>query len=348
MIRKLKDICIKSDLPIKDAVNILNNGHCRIVLVLDDENRLKGVVADSDIRRGILKNLSFDLPVSEIMVTEPIISSPDMDDRSLLSLMQLNKCYEIPILDADGKVVGLKTNDTLIGQKLPADVVIMAGGLGTRLMELTKVTPKPLLPISGKPILFIILDQLIDAGFERIILALNYKADMVIDAVNSVSDYDGLVDFVIEKKRLGTGGALSLLEKPSSSSFFVINADLLTNVDFRAMLQFHEKEGNQLTVAVREEGHRLAFGIVELEGSKVLGIEEKPIKKYFVNAGIYVVDCSMMSFIPKDTFYDMPDLIKNLISHGKQVGSFPMHEYWLDIGRYDELEKAQKDADFLC
>ncbi|MCK4828173.1 nucleotidyltransferase family protein [bacterium] len=347
MIRELKDICIGSDLPIKDAVKILNKGHCRIVLVVDEDNRLEGVVADPDIRRAILNGLSFNLPVNEIMVTEPVVSSLDMDKNSIFALMQSAKCYEIPILDHNKKVVGLRTIDAFIGQKLPANVVVMAGGLGNRLMELTKVTPKPLLPINGKPILFIILDQLIVAGFERITLALNYKADMVIDAVNSVPGYKDLVDFIIEKKRLGTGGPLSLLENPSHSSFFVINADLLTNVDFEAMLRFHEVEGNHLTMAIREEGHRVAFGVVELEGSKVLGIEEKPIKKYFINAGIYVVDHSMLRFVPKNSFYDMPDLIRDLISHGKQVGSFPIHEYWLDIGRYDELEKAQKDAKFI-
>jgi len=156
-----------------------------------------------------------------------------------------------------------------------------------------------------------------------------------------------LVNFIIERKRLGTAGALSLLETPLSSPFFVINVDLLTNVDFRTMLRFHETEGNQLKMTVREEGHRVAFGVVRLKGSRVLGVEEKPVRKYFVNVGLYVIDSSALSLIPSNSFYDMPDFINKLIFNGKQVGSFPIHEYWLDIGRYDELEKVQRDANFL-
>jgi len=343
MIQDIKKISVKPSIPIKDAVRILNDGHCRIIFVVDDENKLKGVVTDSDVRRSLLKGLSFDLPICEIMVTNPVVSSPEMNDQSIMSLMKTTKCYEIPVLDQHKRIIGLRTIDAFMRQKLQAHVVVMAGGLGTRLMDLTKVTPKPLLPIKGKPILFIILDQLIDAGFTKITLALNYKANMVIDAVNSVPDYKCLVNFIVEKKRLGTAGPLSLLDKSISNPFFVINADLLTNVDFTALLRFHETEGNQLTMAVREEGYRVAFGVVTLNGTKVLGVKEKPVQKCFVNAGMYVINPSILSLLQSNSFCDMPDFINKVVSNEKQVGSFPIHEYWLDIGKYDELEKAQKD-----
>ena len=343
MTRILEKICVQPTLPIKQAVQVLNDGHLRIALIVDDENRLLGVIADSDIRRAILRGLSFDLPVSEIMVREPVVASVEMGDQAIFSLMQATKRYEIPVLDHDKKVVGLRTIDAFIGQEQQAEVIIMAGGLGTRLRPLTEATPKPLIPVQGKPILFILLDQLILAGFRKITLALNYKANLIKEAIATIPDHANLIHFIEEKKPLGTAGPLSLLASPPVAPFFVVNADLLTNVDFRAMLRFHDMEGNQVTMAVRAEKYQVPFGVVKLKGTHVLGMEEKPIHSYFANAGIYVLDPSVLSFVPENCVYDMPDLINDVIAAGKHVGSFPIHEYWLDIGKHDELQQAQKD-----
>jgi len=339
----LEEICVRPSLSISEVVKVLNNGHRRIILVTDEDGRLLGVVADPDIRRAILKRLSFESPVSDIMITKPVVASADMKESKIFSLMQTTHCYEIPIIDRSLKVVGLKTIDSFIGEKQRAEAVIMAGGLGKRLRPLTETVPKPLLPIGGKPILFILIDRLIRAGFEKITLTLNYKADMIKNAVTAVPEYENIVHFVYETARLGTAGALSLIEYPPIMPFFVMNADLMTKVDFPSMWRFHEMESNLMTMAVREETYQIPFGVVRLKGTRILEIEEKPIHSYFANAGIYVIDPSLLSFVPKNTFYDMPDLINDVIASEKKVGSFPIHEYWADIGNYDELQRVRND-----
>lgn len=339
----LEKICVNKDLSIEKCVKVLNDGHCRIVLVVDDSQRLLGVVADSDIRRAILNKISLETPISEIMVKNPIVASIGMEDTEILSLMKRTKCYEIPLLDEKHIVVGLQTLDGLIGLEPKAEVIIMAGGLGKRLLPITKNVPKPLVLVGGKPILFILIDKLINAGLKKITLALNYKADAIKDAIAAIPSYTNLVDFIEEEQRLGTAGALSLLKKTPVDPVFVMNADLLTAINFRAMLQFHETNQNQITMAVRTEEYQVPFGVVNLEGTRVVDIVEKPVYSYFANAGIYILQPEILSLVPNNSFYDMPNLIADAIKAGKQVGSFPLHEYWLDIGRPDELQKAQQD-----
>ena len=344
MFADLEKICVLSRITIRQAVQVLNDGHQRIALVVDDKQRLLGVVADADIRRSILNGLSFDRPVSEIMAIEPIVAFYGMSDSAILSLMQSTKCYEIPVLDAQRKVVDLKTIDMLVDDEHSTEAVIMAGGLGTRLMPLTENLPKPLITVGDKPILFLLLDQLIAAGFNQIYICLNYKADMIRQSVLAVPSYARLIHFVEEKERLGTAGALSLLQKSPSAPFFVLNADLLTKIDLKAMLRFHKMEGNDVTMAVREEKYQVPFGVVKLQGGQVLGIEEKPVQTYFSNAGIYVVAPSILNLVPSNKIYDMPDLINDAVTDRKQVGIFPVHEYWLDIGRHSDLKRANDDV----
>ena len=340
----LEKICIRPDVSIHDAVQTLNDGHARIVLVTDHENRLLGVVADSDVRRAILKGIAFNLPVREIMTSKPIVAEQGIDDTVISELMKIRKCYEIPIVDVDCRVVGLKTIDTYVGTPQRSEVILMAGGLGTRLAPLTDVTPKPLLPVNGIPVLFRILDRLIESGFRKFTLALNYKADLFRQTIESRAEYRDHVSFVEETKRMGTCGALSLLPSPPKSPFFVMNADLMTKVDFAAMLQFHELERNHMTIAVREEKYQIPFGVVTLNRTQVVEIQEKPTSAYYVNAGIYILDPNALSLIPKNTYMDMPDLVQALIKTQKRVGGFPVHEYWIDIGTQAQLNRAEQDT----
>jgi len=344
---ELEKICVPPTLPIKAALQVLEDGHRRIVLVVDHEYRLLGVVADSDIRRAILKGLSFEKPIKEIMVKKPIVASDDMDDHAIISMIKVNQCYEIPIVDSINRIVGLRTLDTFIGQKQEAEAVIMAGGMGTRLRPLTKDIPKPLVQLDGKPILFILLDQLILSGFRKITLALNYKAALIRRSIEQMPKYIDRVNFIEEKERLGTAGALSLLPGLPERPFFVMNCDLLTKVDFRAMLAYHEKEENSLTMAVRIQKFQLPFGVVKMNAASVDAVEEKPIQSYFANAGIYILNPKILEYIPKNEFYDMPDLVNSVIHNKHAVGSFPIHEYWLDIGQPRELRQAQKDINLL-
>lgn len=339
-----RKICIPPGLSIRKALRVLNDGHQRIVLIVDEAERLLGVLADADIRRAIIAGLSFELPVSAIMATNPVVAASGAADRDILALMKATTCYELPLVDESRRVLGLKKIDAFVARERSTEVVIMAGGTGTRLNPLTETIPKPLIPVGGKPILFILLDLVLAAGLTRITLALNYKADLLRQAVAAVPRYAACVRFVEEDDRLGTAGALSLLSPPPAEPFIVVNADLLTTVDFKALLSFHQAGGNQITMAVRDKEFEIPFGVVELQGTRVLHVKEKPVQNFFVNAGLYVLDASVLPLVPYNRFFDMPDLINAAVAVGMPVGIFPIHEYWLDIGRHSELRQANEDV----
>jgi len=340
---EIKNICIPPSMPISNAVMVLNEGHCRIVLVTDSQERLLGVIADGDIRRALLKGMSFDLPVRDIMETNPVVALTSMNENKIFSLMWKTKCYEIPVLDSKNRITGLRMIDGFIGRKHQSEVIIMAGGQGKRLRPLTETEPKPLITIGGKPILFILLDQLIMTGFKKIILSINYKADMIKNAISVVPSYNKLIHYIEEKEPLGTAGSLSLLDPFPTSPFFVMNADLLTKTDLTAMMRFHEMENNDLTIASLEKIFQVPFGVLKTKQNRIVGIEEKPVRKDLVSAGIYILSPMILDLIPKNQFYDMPDLVNDAVVSGKQVGNFPIHEYWIDIGRHDELRQARKE-----
>ena len=346
-IASLKSICVDPNGSIRQAIQVLNDGHQRIALVVDDDQKLRGVIADGDVRRAILEGIPLDGCITDIMVRTPATVEEHMDDGAVLSMMQSMKIYELPVVNGAGQVLGLKTIDSLMADQKQTCAVVVAGGLGTRLHPLTHEVPKPLVTVGGKPILFALLDQLILCGIRRITLALNYKAEMIRQAISAVPTYARIVDYVEERQRLGTAGPISLLPEVPEESFLVMNADLMTTVDFNAMLQFHEQEQNSVTMAIREEKTKVPYGVVQLEGTTVRDIEEKPVRTDFVNAGIYVLQPDVVLAIPVGEYFDMPDLIKEVIGSGKKVGSFPVHEYWVDIGGRQELERARRDHDAL-
>lgn len=341
----IAQILVAPDLPIIEAVEVLNNGHLRIILIVDRENHLLGVVTDSNIRRAILEKIDFRNPIFRIMVTSPVTAKFGTGDEEIQDLMERTGIHEIPLVDADGCIQGLRLVDEIIqkpesGSKV---AVIMAGGLGTRLRPLTDDRPKPLLQVGDKPILFTLLDQLVAAEFDLIYLTLNYKADMIIDAVNEVPYYAERVRYVHEQERLGTAGALSLLPERPSQPFLVLNGDLLTKVGFNELLRFHSFERNLITMALKEERFTIPYGVATVEGTRVVSLKEKPDHLAFINAGVYVVDPVVLDRIEAGKYLDMPDVVDGLISANLRVGSFPIHEYWLDIGQPEQLQAAQAE-----
>lgn len=339
----LHSVCISKELSIKEALQTLNDGHMRIVLVLDEAGHLEGVVSDSDIRRAILKGISFDRPVSEIMVRKPLVASKGADDKEILALMKRFQIHQIPILDETGIVIDIKLIDDILPVEDSPEAFVFVGGKGVRLHPITEHIPKPLLEVGGQPILFYILDGLLAAGVNGITLALNYKGDMIEEAINNVPRFQRVIKFVREDSELGTAGALSLFKAPPGKPVIVMNGDILSKVDFRSMVNFHLAEKNMATVAVRRESVQIPFGVVDLSGSRITKIVEKPKYEYHVSAGIYVFEPSMLSLIPPNVRIDMPGLLEILLEKSLRVGSFPVHEYWLDIGRHSELAKAQAD-----
>jgi dTDP-glucose pyrophosphorylase/CBS domain-containing protein len=322
-----------------------------IAVVVDDERRLLATITDGDIRRALLAGLDVDEAVIRLIpwylnpTANPPITAPiDTSDAVLLSLMQDHSIRQIPLLDLDGRVCGLAVlHDLLRQSELPVTGVIMAGGFGKRLRPLTDDVPKPMLPLNGRPLLEHMLSKLRQAGIRSVSVTTHYLSKNIIQHFKDGSEFGVNLSYIEEAEPLGTAGALAKLSA-ETAPLLVLNGDILTGVDFRAMLDFHRENDAKLTVGVRQYGIEVPFGVVETDGVRVTAIAEKPVLRYLINAGIYMVDPSICKLIPMDRRCDMPDLIEAAIAAGQTVISFPVREYWLDIGRIEQYQKAKVDV----
>jgi dTDP-glucose pyrophosphorylase len=327
---------------ISEAIKVITKGSLQIGLVLDAEDHLLGTVTDGDIRRGIIREFSLNAPVEKIMNTSPHVARMGASDDEILSIMTKYLVHQIPLLDGNHKVVGLKSLDELIAQpKIKSNwVVLMAGGYGTRLKPLTEDTPKSLLPVGNKPILETILESFSRNSFKRFYISVNYLADSIKNHFKDGADWNVEIDYLEEQSPLGTAGALKLLPERPSEPIIVMNGDLLTRVNFQELLSFHHQQNAQATMCVREFDFQVPFGVVAIEQDQITNIDEKPIHKFFVNAGIYVLDPSTLDMIPENQLFDMTNLFQNLIDNGSKTAVFPIHEYWMDVGQAEDLNKA--------
>lgn len=324
------------------AIEVIDAGSTKILLVVDERNRLLGTVTDGDIRRGILRGLLMSEPVTQIMNRNPRTASRNEGPIPILQSMKEHLLHHIPILDEKGCVVGIEVLDELI-QSRPKEnwVVIMAGGLGDRLKPLTADCPKPLLKVGTKPILETILENFLEYGFRHFFLSVNYKEAMVREYFGDGSRWNVSIEYLQEEERMGTAGALSLLPEKPAQPLIVMNGDVLTKVNFQHLLDFHLEQKAVATMAVREYDFQVPFGVVKMEGQSIVNIDEKPLQRFFVNAGIYVLEPRALEWIPKKTYLDMPHLFNQLAKARAKTIAFPIREYWLDVGRRDDLERAQ-------
>lgn len=345
-----KNVLISPETTIIKAIEIIDAGSLQIALVVDSSNKIVGTVSDGDVRRAILKGCDLDNPVSEIMFTEPTVASCHESRDAILAIMKSKQLRQIPLVDQNGCIVGLDVWDELISiQERDNIVVLMAGGLGTRLGELTKDCPKPLLRVGNKPVLETILENCIEYGFKHFYIAVNFKADMVKEYFGDGSRWGVEVKYIEEKKRLGTAGALGLLPVISSLPMLVMNADVLTKINFKHLMAFHEEHKSIATMCVREYEFQVPFGVVQLDNHRLMNILEKPVHQFFVNAGIYVLNPEVVSMVPTNEYFDMPALFDKLIEKQLETAAFPIREYWLDIGRKADFERANGDyAEVFC
>jgi len=337
-----KNILLKPTSTIKEALQIIDTGAKQIALVVDEDEKLVGTLTDGDIRRGLLNNLSLEDSIEDIIFKNPTVCTMEDTKEDILEIAINKKLYQIPVVDKSGKLIGIKEVDELLKPKIkPNKVILMVGGLGSRLRPLTDEIPKPMLKVGNKPILETIILNFKKYGFINIVLCVNYKSEIIKNYFKNGSNFGVNIEYIYEEKRMGTAGALSLLkEKQPKESFFVMNGDLLTNVNFEHLLTFHQNHNAKATMAVREYDFQIPYGVVNIENENIKSIEEKPIHKFFVNAGIYVLDSSCIELIPKDEFYDMPTLFEKMIEMKNTTVSFPLREYWLDIGQMDDYKKA--------
>lgn len=346
----LERLLVKSDHTIRQVMAVIDHGVKGIALVVDEARHLLGTVTDGDVRRMILAGLSLDVPVSELLARKsgshyplPITARAGTSSGELLRLMQEHRIRQLPLLDGEGHVVDLvMLDDMLPEQMLPLQAVIMAGGKGTRLRPITEDLPKPMLPVGDRPLMQRIVDQLHQAGIRRVNISTHYLPEKIIEYFGDGREFGVALNYVTEDRPLGTAGALSLMETPDEP-LLVINGDILTRVDFRAMLAYHREHKADLTVGVRQYDLRVPYGVVECEGSRVCKLREKPQVSFLVNAGIYLLEPSVRRYIPNGQRFDMTDLIEKLLAEGQAVVSFPIVEYWLDVGQHEDYEKAQED-----
>ncbi|MCS3638169.1 nucleotidyltransferase family protein [Salinibacter ruber] len=336
-----KQISVRPDQTIRETLEVIDEGAVQIAIVVNEHDQLEGVATDGDIRRGILDDLDLDAPVASIMNEDPITARPQEDRQSLIDTMQARRIHQVPLVDHQGQVVGIEVLDDLLEPEArPNPVVLMAGGLGTRLRPLTEDCPKPLLEVGDKPILETILEGFIAHGFHRFYVSVNYKAGMIEDYFGDGSDWGVDISYVHEEKRLGTAGPLSLLSEWPEESMIVMNGDLLTKLNFAYLLDFHRKHDVAATMCVREHETQVPYGVIETDDQYMEGIVEKPTERYFVNAGIYVLEPETLHYVPENEFFDMPDLFEHLIEEGREATVFPVREYWQDVGREEDFHRV--------
>lgn len=345
MSHEWKNVLLEPSSTILEALDIINKEALRVALVVDKSKHLVGLVTDGDIRRGLLNKLSLTDPIAMVMNTNPTVANVGARRDELIDLMESKGILSIPLVK-EGLVVGLETLQGVLSKpKYQTPVFIMAGGFGTRLRPLTDNCPKPMLKIGDKPILETVIRSFIKAGFVNFYISTHYMPEQIRSHFGDGEEYGASIQYVHEEQPLGTGGALGLLpdDLPKELPIIMINGDVLTKVDFKRLLDFHLENDADATMCVREYDYQIPYGVINGEGNKITSMVEKPIQRFFVNAGIYVISPRVINSVPKNHNIDMPTLLEQHMKERENILMFPIHEYWLDIGRMDDFNRAQAD-----
>ncbi|MEW5819440.1 MAG: nucleotidyltransferase family protein [Cyanobacteriota bacterium] len=339
--KDLKLLTVSNKATVRDTLEAIDRGVMGIALVVDDDYHLIGTITDGDIRRALIKGGSISDNIAPIMNINPIKAHIGKSNYELISIMNSKTITQIPIIDDNGKLVDVKNlSELLISNKKDNKLVIMAGGLGTRLRPFTNTTPKPLLPIGNKPILETIIEHAKFHGLVDIIISINYLSESIENYLGDGSKIGVKIKYLHEKDSLGTAGALSLIEDKITEDIIVINGDILTRTNFDKMLEFHKNNNNTLTVGTRPYKTQIPYGIIKHSNDIIESIEEKPVLKYTINAGIYILSPHAFKFIPEKQFFHMTHLMEKLIENKMRVGNFPIEDYWLDIGKINDYYRA--------
>jgi dTDP-glucose pyrophosphorylase len=329
---------------VKQAIASLNNTGLQIVLVLDQLDTLLGTVTDGDIRRGLLRGLTLDESIERVMSSNSLVAPPEMSRDVVLQLMHANRFRQLPVVDANFKVVGLHLWDEIATPpERPNLIVIMAGGLGTRLRPHTENCPKPMLPVAGKPMLEHIIERAKAEGFVRFVISIHYLGHIIKDYFGHGERLGVSIDYLNESELLGTAGALSLLNPRPDLPFVVTNGDVLSDIKYGELLDFHARHDAVATMAVRLHEWQHPFGVVQTQGVNIVGFEEKPIARTHINAGIYALSPEALDVLSMNKYCDMPTLFEQFQAKGQCTVAYPMHEPWLDVGRPDDLKQANAE-----
>ncbi len=331
---------------LEEAIRTIDRTALGIALVVDAERRLLGTLTDGDMRRAMLRHVALRDPVTGIMCATPKVMQQHWGRQQAIALLESSKLRQLPVIDATGRVVGLETLQSLLIQpQLDNPVFIMAGGFGTRLRPLTDHCPKPMLLVGGKPMLENILDSFIKSGFHRFYISTHYLPKVITDYFGDGSKWGVDIRYVHEENPLGTGGALGLLPRHEINlPLLMINGDILTKLDYLALLDFHKKQSGVATMCTREYEQQVPYGVVQTESQRLRLIVEKPVQQFQINAGIYLIEPELLDRIEWGVKIDMPTLLQYEAVNDRVVNIYPIRDYWLDIGRLADFEKAQVDS----
>jgi len=337
----------KATLPLnstlRDVIGSMNLSSLRIVLVINQHDELEGTISDGDIRRGLLRGLDIDSPIDTVIHRGALVVPPNMARDMVLQLMVANKIQQIPVVDERQRVIGLHLWDEITTPPSRSNrMVIMAGGKGTRLRPFTENCPKPLVTVAGKPMLEHIIERAKHEGFSDFVLAIHYLGHMIEEHFGNGSRFGVSIEYLREDSPLGTAGALSLLQPRPDEPFVVTNGDVVTDIRYGDLLDFHIRHEASATMAVRTHEWQHPYGVVQTSGVDIIGFEEKPIARSHINAGVYVLSPSSLDELEVHLPCDMPTLFERLQGRAQRTVAYPMHEPWLDIGRPDDLEKAHQ------
>lgn len=329
---------------LRKALSVIDNGARQMALVVDPERRLIGTLSDGDIRRWLIGGGTIEDLAGDVCTKAPIVGRIGMNKTELLATMRAQGIHQLPVLDDCQTIVDFITIDDFLNiPERPETIVVMAGGLGSRMGTLTQSTPKPMLPIGDKPVLQIIIEHFKEQGFRSFCLTINYLGEKIVNYFGDGSDYGVNICYLFEKKRMGTAGALSLLNQAPEHPIIVTNGDLLLKEDFSTVLDRHVRDQADLTVLVRDYQMQVPFGVICEEKGSLVEVIEKPIHTFKVNAGVYVLSPKVLSLIPEDSFFDMPELVNKSIAAGLRTSSQRIEGYWIDIGQVSDYERAQRE-----
>ncbi|WP_045212431.1 nucleotidyltransferase family protein [Desulfonatronovibrio magnus] len=336
-----KKTLLTSDANLEQAISNLDTSALQIAMVVGPDGAFQGTITDGDIRRGLLNGLKLSDSITHVVNRSPLVVPPNLDRITVLKMMQVNTVRQLPIIDENRKPVGLHLLNELMKPASRSNfMVIMAGGQGARLRPHTENCPKPLLPVDGKPMLEHIILRALSQGYKNFVITTHYLGHMIEEYFGSGKDLGINIEYLREDTPLGTAGALSLLKPRPQECFVVSNGDVLTDIDYGELLEFHQRQNAAATMAVRLHEWQNPFGVVHTNGFDITGFEEKPTVSSRVNAGIYVLEPEILDLLESDQHCDMPHLFLQAQEQGKRCVVFPMHEPWLDVGRPDDLEKA--------
>jgi dTDP-glucose pyrophosphorylase/predicted transcriptional regulator len=336
-----RDSIVTTETPIKIAIEQLNKVGIKIALVLDENQHLLGTVSDGDFRRGMLRGLTLTDSVEQIMNKNPRTVGEKANRLEILDLMEKTKILQIPIVNERKQVIGLHLWDEISAQAKHSNVmVIMAGGKGSRLQPQTEKTPKPMLLVSGTPILEHIIKRAQDQGFNHFVIAINYLGELIENYFKDGREFGAKIEYLREESPLGTAGALSLLTNKPDSAFIVTNGDVITDINYSDFLEFHKVQNAAATVAVHTHEFQIPYGVLQINGLEVKSYEEKPIISNLINAGVYALEPEVLDLIKEPIFRNMPEILEISKNLNKKVIVYPLHESWIDIGRPIDLELA--------